>query len=164
MKDADEKDAQMKWEYNYCFPFAIKVIDCTHIKIKKTTHQSDEYICRKGFHSINVQATCYGKELFTGVDISWPGLVHDSNTVCQETVYTLKINTLFHFPQQNFLWLRNMPLANDTNPEPNNKVFTRERVTIERCFGQLKQRFSIIQLKIRIYIYFVFSAFLYFYV
>lgn len=63
-KDADEiKDAQMKWQANYCFPFAIGVIDCTHIKIKNPTNHSDEYICRKGFHSINMQATCDGKEL-----------------------------------------------------------------------------------------------------
>uniref|UniRef100_A0A0K8VP34 Putative nuclease HARBI1 n=1 Tax=Bactrocera latifrons TaxID=174628 RepID=A0A0K8VP34_BACLA len=31
-----------------------------------------------------------------------------------------------------------------------NKVFTKERVIIERCFGQLKQRFSILQYKIRV--------------
>nr|CAH7714657.1 unnamed protein product [Callosobruchus chinensis] len=44
------------------------VIDCTHIKIKKKTPLlGDEYINRKGYHSINVQATCNADEWFTSV-------------------------------------------------------------------------------------------------
>jgi nuclease HARBI1 len=54
------------------------VIDCTHIKIKKAPIHGDEYINRKGYHSINVQATCNSDEWFTSVDASWPGSVHDS--------------------------------------------------------------------------------------
>uniref|UniRef100_A0A0K8VEN2 Putative nuclease HARBI1 n=1 Tax=Bactrocera latifrons TaxID=174628 RepID=A0A0K8VEN2_BACLA len=92
-KDGDEiKDAQRKWQANYCFPFAIGLIDCTHIKIKKPTNQSDEYICRKGFHSINVHATCDGKELFTSVDISWPGSVHDSRILRNSEVCRIMQN------------------------------------------------------------------------
>nr|CAH7734830.1 unnamed protein product [Callosobruchus chinensis] len=37
-----------------------------------------EYIDRKGYHSINVQATCKADEWVTSVDASWPGSVHDS--------------------------------------------------------------------------------------
>lgn len=157
-KDADEiKDAQMKWQANYCFPFAIGVIDCTHIKIKKPTNQSDEYICRKGFHSINVQATCDGKELFTSVDISWPGSVHDSRILRNSEVCRIMqnaTNDALLLGDEGYgicPWLMT-PFRNPTTDieKTFNKVFTRERVIIERCFGQLKQRFSILQYKIRV--------------
>nr|CAH7769682.1 unnamed protein product [Callosobruchus chinensis] len=43
---------------------------------------SDEYINRKAYHSINVQATYNAYEWFTSVDASWPGSVHDSR-ICK---------------------------------------------------------------------------------
>ncbi|XP_061397459.1 putative nuclease HARBI1, partial [Musca vetustissima] len=157
-KDAEEiKDSQMKWQAKYSFPFAIGVIDCTHIKIKKPTNHSDEYICRKGFHSINVQATCDGNELFTSVDISWPGSVHDSRILRNSEVFRIMqnaTNDALLLGDEGYgicPWLMT-PFRNPTTDieKTYNKVFTRERVIIERCFGQLKQRFSILQYKIRV--------------
>jgi hypothetical protein len=37
------------------FPDVIGAIDCTHIKIADPTVNEEEYVNRKGFHSINVQ-------------------------------------------------------------------------------------------------------------
>nr|CAH7734831.1 unnamed protein product [Callosobruchus chinensis] len=67
-----------RWQRKYTFSCAVGVIDCTHIKIKKPPLHGDEYIDRKGYHSINVQATCKADEWVTSVDASWPGSVHDS--------------------------------------------------------------------------------------
>ncbi|CAH2010964.1 unnamed protein product [Acanthoscelides obtectus] len=62
----------------YKFPTAIGVIDCTHIGILKPNRHGYEYINRKEKRSLNVQCTCDVREMFTSVDVSWPGSVHDS--------------------------------------------------------------------------------------
>ncbi|CAH1962520.1 unnamed protein product [Acanthoscelides obtectus] len=56
-------DAKRIWQSMYKFPRAIGVIDCTHIGILKPNRHGDEYINR---------------EMFTSVDVSWPGSVHVS--------------------------------------------------------------------------------------
>ena len=55
------------------FLTAIGAIDCTHIGILKPKLHGDEYINRKGKSTLNIQATCDAKEMFTSVDVSWPG-------------------------------------------------------------------------------------------
>ncbi|XP_055906445.1 putative nuclease HARBI1 [Eupeodes corollae] len=62
-------------------------IDCTHVGIKKPSMHSDEFINRKGFNSINIQATCDGAEMFTSEDISWPLSVHDSRIFKNLDIY-----------------------------------------------------------------------------
>nr|CAH7769683.1 unnamed protein product [Callosobruchus chinensis] len=78
----DVTEAKRRWQRKYTFPCAVGVIDCTHIKIKKPPLHGDEYINRKAYHSINVQATYNAYEWFTSVDASWPGSVHDSR-ICK---------------------------------------------------------------------------------
>ncbi len=55
-------------------------IDCTHVRIVRPNSHNfpNEYINRKGFHSINVQAVCDSKGYFLDVVSEWPGSVHDS--------------------------------------------------------------------------------------
>ncbi|GBL99554.1 hypothetical protein AVEN_68821-1 [Araneus ventricosus] len=80
-------EAKQLWHRKYKFPTAISVIDCTHIGILKPKLYEDEYINRKGKPTLNVQATCYAKEMFTSVGISWPGSVHDSRIWKTSQVY-----------------------------------------------------------------------------
>lgn len=61
-------EAKRLWSDRYRFPNAIGVIDCTHVRIPKFQEFGDEYINRKGYPSINVQATCNAGEMFTSVD------------------------------------------------------------------------------------------------
>ncbi|XP_049782548.1 putative nuclease HARBI1 [Schistocerca cancellata] len=70
--------AKNEWLQKFKFPSAIGVIGCTHVRIPKPVQFGDEYINRKGFVSINVQATCNVNEQFTRVEASWPGSVHDN--------------------------------------------------------------------------------------
>ncbi|KAI7799359.1 putative nuclease HARBI1, partial [Triplophysa rosa] len=57
------------------FPNIIGAVDCTHIRIKSPSgeHEGD-YVNRKSFHSINVQA-------------KWPGSVHDSRVFQASPIY-----------------------------------------------------------------------------
>ncbi|CAH1992583.1 unnamed protein product [Acanthoscelides obtectus] len=72
-------EAKRIWQSMYKFPTAIGVIDCTHRVILKPNRHGDEYINRKGKPTLNVQATCDAREMFTrSVDVSWPGSVHNS--------------------------------------------------------------------------------------
>nr|CAH7733835.1 unnamed protein product [Callosobruchus chinensis] len=52
---ADVTEAKRRWQRKYTFPCAVGVTDCIHIKIKKPSLHGDEYINRKGYHSINVR-------------------------------------------------------------------------------------------------------------
>lgn len=154
---AEMQEAQAKWQERFTFPYAIGAVDCTHVQIKKPHIHGDEYINRKGVPSINVQATCNGKEQFTSVDASWPGSVHDSriwrnSDVC--SVMTRRHGNALLLGDVGYgisPWLMT-PFQNAPTPEQRayNACITRERVVIERCFGQVKQRFPILQSKIRL--------------
>ena len=78
---AEIQTAQEMWQARRPFqiPFAIGAVDCTHVKITKPAGpHGDEHINRKGQATVNVQATCNASEMFTSVDATWPGSVHDS--------------------------------------------------------------------------------------
>ncbi|CAH2008791.1 unnamed protein product [Acanthoscelides obtectus] len=70
-------EAKRVWQSMYKCPTAIGVTDCTHIGILKANSHGDEYIHRKGKPTLNVQATCDAREMFTSVDVSWPLSGHD---------------------------------------------------------------------------------------
>jgi hypothetical protein len=70
--------AKADWQVSYKFPCAVGALDSTHIPIRKYLVHADEYINRKGFPSVNVQATCNIWEQFTSVNVSLPGSVHDA--------------------------------------------------------------------------------------
>jgi hypothetical protein len=87
--DDNTDEALADWSAHYRFPFpcAIGAIDCTHVPILKPSQHGDEYVNRKGYCSINVQATGNGKEEFTSVDAQWPGSVHDSRILRRSFIY-----------------------------------------------------------------------------
>ncbi|XP_030747150.1 putative nuclease HARBI1 [Sitophilus oryzae] len=153
--------AKNQWLEKYKFPTAIGALDCTQVKIKKVgiqRHGGDmrAYICRKGFASINVQATCDANEVFKSVSAEWPGSVHDSriwrNSATCRTLRRFD-NAILRADQgygiENCVMT---PFVNPQTPEQlaYNNLFKRERVVIERYFGQLKQRFPILQNIVRL--------------
>lgn len=53
--------AKFEWANTRGFPCTIGAIDCTHVRVEKPSLHGDEYVNRKGYCSINVQATVNGE-------------------------------------------------------------------------------------------------------
>lgn len=150
-------EAHLNWAARFRFPGAVGAIDCTHIRIMKPSRHGDEYCNRKGYFSVNVQATCNAQEYFTSIDAQWPGSVHDSRILKRSEVYRL-----MNRQQRGAIllgdsgygltpWLM-VPYRDPQTPEEVafNTLQKQERAVIERCFGQLKQRFPVLQYMIRV--------------
>uniref|UniRef100_A0A8C3FDM6 Nuclease HARBI1 n=1 Tax=Chrysemys picta bellii TaxID=8478 RepID=A0A8C3FDM6_CHRPI len=60
------------------FPNCGEAIDGTHIPILEPEHQATEYINRKGYFSMLLQALVDHKGRFTNINMGWPGKVHDA--------------------------------------------------------------------------------------
>lgn len=149
-------EAKQLWQTRFRFPTAIGVIDCTHVGIEKPGLHGDEYINRKGKSTLNVQATCDAKGMFTSVDVSWPGSVHDSRIWRNSSVrhaMSRKENTILLGDEGYGIepWLMT-PFHNPNNDVQisYNNLLKRERVIIEQCFGQLKRRFPILKYVCRV--------------
>ncbi|XP_052814071.1 putative nuclease HARBI1 [Mya arenaria] len=56
----------------------VRVIDCTHVSIKKPSANPEDYIGRKGFPTINVQAVVNASYRITSAVVVWPGWTHDA--------------------------------------------------------------------------------------
>jgi hypothetical protein len=123
-----------------------------HVRILKPSTHGDDYVNRKAIASLNVQATCNAKEIFTSIDAWWPGSVHDSriwtNSEIREQFSRRNNNAVLLGDSGYGLepWLLT-PFRNPANDEQQafNRLFKRERVIIERCLGQVKRRFPILQ-------------------
>ena len=60
------------------FPMCAGAIDGTHIPINPPSESDAEYVNRKGYHSIQMQAVVDCNYLYRDVVIGWPGSVHDA--------------------------------------------------------------------------------------
>ena len=63
------------------------------MQILKPGLHGDEYICRKGLATLNVQATCDASERFTSVSANWPGSVHGSRIWQNADLGALMVNS-----------------------------------------------------------------------
>lgn len=59
----------------------IGCIDGTHIAIACPKEGPEDYINRKGFHSLNLQATCTADLRITDAYAGWPGSAHDARVL-----------------------------------------------------------------------------------
>jgi hypothetical protein len=104
-----------------------------------------------------VQATSNSQELFTSVFVSWPRSVHDARIWSNSDTYKAIRESTSHavlLADEGYglaPWLMT-PFRNPVSQEQQSysKLHCRERGIIERCFGQLKQRFPIFQNKMRL--------------
>ncbi|CAC5422474.1 unnamed protein product [Mytilus coruscus] len=59
-------------------PGVVGALDGTHIAIPGPNQHHENYINRKGFHSIVAQVVCDHEMKFMSVNTGWPGSVHDA--------------------------------------------------------------------------------------
>lgn len=147
----DMNEAKVLWQRHFRLPSVIGALDCTQVEIQKPGLHGDEYICRKGYPGINVQATCNALEQFTSISAEWPGSVHDGrvwrNSHARDIVsqYDGAVCLLGDSGYGLSPWLITPFKPPRTHQERQfNLIHARERVVIERCFGQLKRRFPIL--------------------
>ncbi|KAM7181774.1 uncharacterized protein RBU57_000416 [Macrochelys suwanniensis] len=85
------------------FPNCGGAIDGTHIPISAPDHQASEYINRKGYFSIVLQALVDHKGRFTNINVGWPGKVHDARIFRNSGLFQLLQQWTF-FPDQRRCW------------------------------------------------------------
>lgn len=133
------------------FPNVIGVIDCTHVRVMRPRVDEHQYINRKFYPSLNVQAICGPKGFLHNMEVKWPGGTHDSFILRQSNVFTHMESSPFHgfilgdsaYPLKEWLLT---PFANPDSPPKQqfNAAHKRTRVIIENTFGRLKRRFHLL--------------------
>lgn len=154
-----------EYDNKWGFPMCAGCVDGTHIPILAPKENHKDYVNRKGFHSIQMQAVVDSRYLFRDVVVGWPGSVHDARVLSNSTLYKKGVdNTLFDGvksraiqgqdipplilgdPAYPFLpWLmKRYPENNDTPREQRvfNYRLSRARMTVENTFGRFKGRFK----------------------
>lgn len=132
-------------------------IDGSHVPIKKpSTVDYEEYRCRKGFFSINVQAVCSPNLKFTNIVSRWKGATHDARMWNSSHLFsrfeTGEISGYLlgdnGYPCSSFLLTPF--ISPSSEPEQRyNRAHIMTRNTIERTFGVWKQRFSCLRSTLR---------------
>lgn len=154
-----------EYENKWGFPMCAGCIDGTHIPILAPNENHKDYVNRKGFHSIQMQAVVDSRYLFRDVVVGWPGSVHDARVLSNSAIFKKGVdNTLFDGvesriiqgndvpplilgdPAYPFLpWLmKRYPENNDTPRVQRvfNYRLSRARMTVENTFGRFKGRFK----------------------
>lgn len=155
--EAEFNEEKRLWRRKYNFPCAIGAIDCSLFPIKKPSIHGDEYVCRKNFPALNAQATCNAHEMFTSFDCTWAGSVHDAriwrNSQIQRVLNENAAGALLLADEGYPVtpWAMTIYRNPVTNAEKAyNALHKKERVIIERMFGQLKARFPVLANTIRV--------------
>ena len=131
------------------FPNVLGAIDGTLIPIKTPVENEPLFVCRKGYHALNIQGTCNSNMEFTDIVVKFPGSTHDA--------YIWRTSELCHkfetgmirdgwllgdsgYPLQPWLLT---PLAHPAGrgEERFNRRHKAARCIVERAFGLLKIRF-----------------------
>ena len=139
------------------FAGVLGCIDGTHIPIGKPHSQDcEEYRCRKGFFSINVQAVCNPNLSFSNIVARWKGSTHDSRIWLNSRLCSRFETNEF----QGYLLGDNgygntnnllTPILSPRLPSERryNKAHIKTRNTVERTFGVWKSRFQCLRNTLR---------------
>jgi hypothetical protein len=141
------------------FPGILAAIDCTHVAIESPGGDNAElYRNRKGYFSVNVQATCDADLRISNIVARWPGSVHDStifgsSRLCAQ-FETKEIAQGYllgdaGYPSKPYLLT---PLQSTVTVAERRYNYSqiRTRNPIERTFGVLKRRFPCLRLGLRV--------------
>lgn len=139
------------------FPGIIGAVDGCHIRIQRPHENENDYINRKFFPSINVQAICDDHCRFTNVVAKWPGSSHDafvwSHSIIGEEFEGGQRRGIFlgdsGYPCKPWLLTPYRDPKTLTEVAYNN-AHSRTRVMIECAFGRWKRRFHSMHGEVRL--------------
>ncbi|XP_032238952.1 putative nuclease HARBI1 [Nematostella vectensis] len=159
---SDEEKRQIKEAFfaKKGFPGVIGCIDGTHVRIQGPPRNENDFVNWKGFHSINVQAICDNKGLFTNVVAKWPGNAHDS-FIFQDSGIHDKLQLEHKSVEDGVLigdsgygckpfLMTPFPHPETPKQEAYNEALGKTRVKIEQTFGIFKRRFHLMHTEIRV--------------
>ncbi|VDO22182.1 unnamed protein product [Haemonchus placei] len=85
---AEEKiEIRRKFYTKFGIPRVTGVIDGTHCRIQRPTEGEEDYVNRKGYHSLNVGVVVDFDMRIRGVNSKWPGSAHDSRVFRTSILY-----------------------------------------------------------------------------
>ncbi|XP_055999441.1 putative nuclease HARBI1 [Ostrea edulis] len=136
-------------------PAVIGAIDDSHIPIKTPTYCPENYINRKSFPSVVLQAVCDSKMHLLDVTCGWPDSVHDSRILKNSSLYErIQNDPEGTFPNNTHLlgdsayslekWMMTPYRDNGNLTQSQHKynyIHSSTRMVIERTFEALKGRF-----------------------
>lgn len=132
-------------------------IDGTHVPIQQPVQFGQEYINRKNWYSINVQAVCDANCKVMDVVASWPGSAHDSRIFRNSALYQklqqgqldgiLLGDSGYRLAPFLFTPFNNPAIEVTQNF---NRIHASTRNCIERTFGQIKRRFAALHIPLRL--------------
>lgn len=135
-------------------PGVIGAIGGSHIPIRRPTIHEEDYMNRKGFHSILLQDIVDHQTRFRNIYVGEPGSVHDARMLRRSKIYQVG-NDIPHgyiilgdsaYPM--LRWLI-PPYKDNGNLTDNQKTFNYKhsatRIVVEHAYGKLKGRFRRLQ-------------------
>lgn len=134
--------------YRTCkIPNVIGAIDGTLIPIAAPVDAEEAYVCRKGYHALNVQAVVEPSLRFLDVVARWPEATHDAsifdNCGLKDHLEQASVGHLLGdsgYPLREYL-LTPVLSAQQPADDAYNVSHKKGRVCLERAFGVLKARF-----------------------
>ena len=146
------------------FPCCAGAIDGTHIPIRAPIENHSDYVNRKSYHSVVMQAVVDSRYMFRDIVVGWPGSVHDARVLSNSKLYDLGTKGELFDPNIKEAVLgcqiRPLILGDPTYPLLNwlmkgypgnqstaywqrhfNYRLSRARMTVENTFGRWKGRF-----------------------
>ena len=151
------------WFAKHQFPDCYGAVDGSIFPIRKPfrKYRYEEYWSgRKKLYCINTQVIVNGDNMFTDVDVSWPGLVHDARIWRNSTVYSflrrnitdlsLLGDTAYPIAEYIMTPYKTAQLLGDPNKRRFNDILCEGRVIVEHTLGQMKSRFQTLLNPIRL--------------
>ncbi|WKY10752.1 hypothetical protein Q1695_002820 [Nippostrongylus brasiliensis] len=135
----------------YGLPGIVGIIDGTHCRVQRPVDNEEDFVCRKGYHSLNVGMVVDFEKKIRWVNASWPGSAHDSRVFRTSTLYgQLKRGEIegvllgdSAYAAETFL-LKPVNIPRTEKEERYNRALNSARARIEQSFGVLKRQFHIL--------------------
>lgn len=153
------KHESRQWFEENGLPRVTGCVDGTHVKILAPKDFEEEYVNRKGCHSLNVQLVTTGELLIADCVAKWPGGTHDSRILNESAIYRKFEDEEFGdaiilgdqgYPLKRWLFTPVSEHRGLTNAESRfNRCHRKCRSSVERTIGILKQRWSILKTGLR---------------